>query len=114
MYAALYLYDNLMIGESAVIFEAVELLPKNRPVLKVVDGLQGYLSCEISCSEGKKKAWLEQSYLFENLEKKFGERAMWVWSPKAQSTSRFVIVRLVNDEKCALKTKNYFGPVFGC
>ena len=44
--------------------------------------LQDYMSYEIRCCENKKKAWLGQLYLFENIEKMNGERVMKVEVPK--------------------------------
>ena len=47
---ALYIDDNLMIGHPVAIGETMKLLWKKGLVLKVLDGLQDYQSCEIRFS----------------------------------------------------------------
>ena len=63
--------DNLMVRNPEAIDEVVELLQENGLVLKVVNGLQDYISCEIRFSQNMKKAWLGEPYLLESL-KMFG------------------------------------------
>ena len=46
VYAALYIDNNLMIGNKAAIDDAILALKSEGLVLKVVEGLQDYLSCE--------------------------------------------------------------------
>ena len=47
VYLALYLDDNLMIGDFATIDDAIKVLKSKELVLKIVEGLQDYLSCKI-------------------------------------------------------------------
>ena len=47
IYVALYVDDNLMMGNPKAIDKAVEQLKKNRLELKVIEILWDYLSCEI-------------------------------------------------------------------
>ena len=72
VYVALYLNDNLMIGDIAIIDDAIEALKNKGLVLKIMEGLQDYLSCKIKFSNDKKHAWPGQSHLIKNLESKFG------------------------------------------
>ena len=53
VYVALYIDDNLMIGDKAVIDDAILLLKNKGLVLKVMEGLKDYLSCEVKISEDK-------------------------------------------------------------
>ena len=64
---ALYIDDKLMIGNTAAIDEMVKLLQTNGLVLKVVDGLQDYLSRKIKFLHHKKKGWLGQPYLLKEM-----------------------------------------------
>ena len=47
----LYIGNNLMIGEMAINDNAIKVLKSKGLVLKFVEGLQDYLSCEIKFSE---------------------------------------------------------------
>ena len=49
----------------------IEDLKENWLVLKVVEGLQDYLSCAVKFSKDKKREKLGQPHLIENLVKKF-------------------------------------------
>ena len=55
IYVALYIDDNLMIGNSAIIDDAILELKNKGLVLKIMEGLQDYLSCEIKISKDKKR-----------------------------------------------------------
>ena len=83
VYIALYVNNNLMIGDMAAIDDAISALKNIRIVLKVMEGWQHYLSCEIKFSNDKKRAWLGQPHLLKNLEKKLGKHMQDVWSHKA-------------------------------
>ena len=61
-----------MVGNIATIDDTIEALKSKGLVLKIVEGLQDYLSCKIKISEDKKCAWLGQPHLIKNLENKFG------------------------------------------
>ena len=53
VYVALYVDNNLMIGGKAAI-DAILALKNKGLVLKVMEGLQDYLSCKIKISGDKK------------------------------------------------------------
>ena len=80
LYAALYVDNNLMIQDIAIIDGAIKALKSKGLVLKIMEGLQDYLSCKIKFSKDKKRAWLEQQHVIKNMEKKFGKLAQDVWS----------------------------------
>ena len=65
--------------------------------MKVVEGLQDYLSCEIKISDDKKRAWLGQPHLVKNLESKFKELIKNVWSHKTPVTPKFLTVKPTED-----------------
>ena len=56
-----------MIGDIATIDGAIEALKNKGLALKIVEGLQNYLSCKIKFSDDKKCAWLEQPHLIKKL-----------------------------------------------
>ena len=58
-YIALYIDDNLILGKMVAIDDAIADLKSKRLMLKIVEGLQDYLS---------KRAWLGQPYLIKNRE----------------------------------------------
>ena len=97
VYVALYVDDNLMIWYIATIDDAIEALKNKGLVLKIVEGLQDYLSCKIKISNQKKCAWLGQPHLIKNLESKFGGLIHEVWSHKTPSTPKFAYGRNWED-----------------
>ena len=58
VYVALYVDDNSMVGDIAIINDAIEALKNKVLVLKMVEGLQDYLYCKIKIYNNKKHAWL--------------------------------------------------------
>ena len=58
VYVALYINDNLIIRNVATIDNMIETLKNKGLVLKIVEGLQDYFSCEIKFSDDKNRAWL--------------------------------------------------------
>ena len=62
-------------------------------MLKIVEGLQDYLSWEIKFSDNKKCAWLGQPHLIKNQENKFGGLVNHIQSHKTPGTPKFLIVR---------------------
>ena len=46
-----------MIGDIATINDAIEALKSKGLVLKIMEGMQDYLSCKIKFSKDKKRAW---------------------------------------------------------
>ena len=69
LYIALYVDNNLMVGDVKAIDDAISALKNNGLVLKVMEGLQDYLSCKIKFSKDKKSAWLGKSHLKKEYEK---------------------------------------------
>ena len=99
VYLAFYLDDNLMIGDIVTIDDAVEALKKKGLVLKIMKGLQDYLSWKIKISDDKKHAWLGQPHSIKNLEQKFGGLVNEVQSCKTPSTPKFLIMRPMEEIK---------------
>ena len=93
-----------MIGDVATIDDTIEALKNKGLVLKIMEGLQNYLSCKINFSDDKKCAWLGQPHLIKNLENKLGGLINEVWSHKTPGTPKFLIFRLTEeDEKILAK-----------
>ena len=69
-----------MVGDIKAIDDAISALKNIGLVLKVMEELQDYSSCEIKFVENKKWTWLEQLHLIKNKEKKFGKCIQHVWS----------------------------------
>ena len=99
VYVALYVDDNLMIGDITTIDDAIKALKCKGLVLKIVEGLQDYLSCEMKLSEDKKRAMLEQLHLVKNMEKKFGGLVWDIQSHKTSNTPKFLIMRPMVESK---------------
>ena len=93
VYVALYVNDNLMVGNIATVDNAIEALASKGLILKIAEGLQDYLSCEIKFSGDKKCAWLGQPHLIKNLENKFGKLVNHIQSHKTPGTPKLLIVR---------------------
>lgn len=71
VYIALYVDDCLCIGHRAAIEDTIAKIKASGLNVTVEDTLKDYLSCEISFSKDRKKAWLGQPNLIKKLEKKF-------------------------------------------
>ena len=89
----------MMIGNIATIDDAIPALKNKGLVLKIVEGLQDYLSCKIKISDNEKRAWLGQPHMIKNLENKFGRLVNKVWSHKTPGIPKFLIVRSMEDIK---------------
>ena len=55
VYVALHIYDHLMREDVEAIDDALTALKEKELVLKVMKGLQDYLSCEVKFSTDKKR-----------------------------------------------------------
>ena len=86
VYVAIYVDDNLMKGDKAAIDDAIMTLKNKGLVLKVMEGLQDYLSCKIKFSKNKERAWLGQPHLIKNLKNKFEKLIEDVQSHKTPGT----------------------------
>ena len=93
VYIALYVDNNLMVGNIATIDDAIKALKSKGLVLKIIEGLQDYLSCKIKFFDDKKHAWLGQPHLIKNLENKFGGLVNKIQSHKTPGTPKVLIVR---------------------
>ena len=99
VYIALYIDNNVMVRYIATIDDAIEALENKGLVLKVMEGLQDYVSCKIKFSDDKKQAWLGQPHLIKNMEKKFGRLVQNVWSHNTPGTPKFLIMRPMVENK---------------
>ena len=72
-FVGIYVNNKLFLGHPAAIFETVSQLQNKGLVLKIENGFNGYLSCEIIFAKDRKKAWLGQPHLIVNLKDKFGD-----------------------------------------
>ena len=95
VYIALYVEDNLVV----VIDDFIEALKSKGLVLKIVDGLQDYLSCKIKFSNNRKCAWFQQPHLIKNLENKFGGLVKGIQNHKTPGTPKFLIFRPMEEIK---------------
>ena len=70
IFIALYVGDNLMIGDQVAIDETIGQLKKNDLGQKQ---LNKYFSCNIVFDKKKNKAFISQSNLMKNVDEKFGD-----------------------------------------
>ena len=112
MYVAWYIDDNLIVGDIEAIDGAISAIKNNKLVLKVVKGLEDYLSQDIKFSKNKKRALLGLLHLIKNMEKKFGKCVQDVPSHKTPGTHKFLIIRpMVDNEKISAKDQQEYGQV---
>ena len=65
VYTALCVGGNLIVGNIEAIDDMIAALKEKGLVLKIMEGLQDYLSCEIKFLTDKKRVWLGQPHLEE-------------------------------------------------
>ena len=82
-----------MIGDINSIDDKVTALKENGLVLKIMEGLQDYLSCKIKFSTDKKRAWLGQPHLIKNLKNEFGQYLQEICNYKMPGMPKFMTVR---------------------
>ena len=99
VYVALYVDDNLMVGNIATINNAIEVLKSKGLILKILEGLQDYLSCKIKFSNNKKHAWLGQPHLIKNLENKFRGLVNHIQRHKTPGTPKLLIIKPMEEIK---------------
>ena len=102
VYVALYIDDILMVSKVEAIDNATSTLKNNGLSLKVMEGLQDYLSCKIKFSKDKKRSWPRQPHLTKNFEKKCGEHILDVWSHKTPGMPKFLVVRPMVESKMGI------------
>jgi len=74
IYLGAYVDDNLILGEKDTPKWIAEEVKKYGMDVKIEEGLQDYLSCNIILSKDKKRAWIGQPHLIKKIKKKFGQR----------------------------------------
>ena len=91
-----------MIKDIVAIDDAIEALKNKWLVIAIVEGLEDYLSWKIKFSDDKKHAWLGQSHLVKNLERKFGGLFQDIWSHKTPCTPKVLNHKAYkrNQEEC--------------
>ena len=100
VYIALYVDDNLMVGDIKAIDDAIAALKNNGLVLKIVEELQDYLSYKVKFLMDKKRGWLGQAHVIKNLEKKYGKCVHDVQSHITLGMPKFLIGRpMVESER---------------
>ena len=95
-----------MIENIATINDTIDRLKRKGLVLKIVEGLQDYLSCKTKFSDDKKHAWLGQLHLSKTLESKFGGLIQEIWSHKTTGTLKFLMSRPTEENKKFLPRTN--------
>jgi len=74
IYLGAYVDDNLILGKEETPKWLAKEVQKQGMEVKIEEGLQDYLSCNIIMSKDKKRAWIGQPHLIKKLKKKFGKR----------------------------------------
>ena len=97
VHIALYVDHNLMILDITRNNDATEALKNKGLMLKIVEGLQDYLSCKNKFSNHKKCSWLGQPHLIKNLESKFEGLVQEIQSHKTHGSLKFSIVRPMEE-----------------
>ena len=74
-------------------------------VLKIKKDLKDCLSCERKFSGDRKQAWLGQSHLISNFEKKFGDQVKGLQKYKTPGTPGLTVVKSKDDNPMVSKEK---------
>ena len=94
-----------MVGDNETIDEAVELLQKNWLLLKVIGGLQNYLSCQTKFPQDEKKALLGPIPVWE-FGDKIKELVMGMYSHNTLGMPKFFIARHTDgSDKISIKDR---------
>ena len=97
-----------------MIDDAIFVLKNKGLVLKIMKGLQDYLSCKIKISEDKKRAWLGKPHFVKNLKSKFEKLIKDVRSDKTPVAPKFLIVRPTEDfEKISMEGQRIYQSCNG-
>ena len=107
VYVALYADHNLMVGDADAVDNAISARKDKSLVLKTMNGLQDFLSCKITFSKDKKKAWSGQPHLIKNVEKKFHECVQDVQSDKKPGMP-LIISPMVDNEKISAEDQQEY------
>ena len=99
VYIALYVDDNLMIGDMVAIDNTIAALKSKGLVLKIVQGLHDCLFCEIKISDDTKK---------------FRKCMKDVWSHKTPGMPKLLIVKpMAKSKKFSAKDQQNYWPGVG-
>jgi hypothetical protein len=93
----IYLDNCLTIGSDEGKKKVIEYLKKLDFDLNIEENLEDYLSCHIEIHKENRIAWIQQSYLSNNLKTKFGEEEMAMLCHETPGVPQFKFVR-PNDE----------------
>ena len=94
VYVALYIDDNLMVGDVKAIDDMTAALKKNGLVVEVMEGLQDYLFCEIKFSEDEKRAWFGQPHLIKKWKRNLASTCRMFRTIKLQVCLNFLFLNL--------------------
>ena len=111
VYIAIWVDDSLLIGHNAAIEQTIKDLQANGFGLKIEGELDDYLSCEISFSHDKSRAWIHQPHLIKKIEKKFGPLVEKLQRYKTPGTPGGSILRNPNMKIEAPQQKIYRSGV---
>jgi hypothetical protein len=98
IFIACYVDDCLCCGHEEAINKCIEQIEKSGFTLKVEHDMTDYLSCNITYSKDKQKAWLGQPHLIRSLEKKFEHLVKGLQSYRTPGTPGQGIVRPTQEE----------------
>ena len=108
VYVALYIDKNLMTGNIEAIDKAITAFKENGLVWKTVKWLQDYMSCEVKFSMDKKKDWLGQPHLIENLAKNFCIHIKNFLSHKTPGMPTSLMIRpMIKSTKISAENQEY-------
>ena len=93
VFIAIWVDDCLLVGHTEAILQAIEDLKSKGFNLKLEGTLDDYLSCEITFSKDKKRAWIHQPHLLTKIEKQFGELVKDLQVYKTPGTPGLTILR---------------------
>ncbi|KAL7457138.1 hypothetical protein ACHAWC_008616 [Mediolabrus comicus] len=72
VYIAVYVDDNLIIGDEAAVNDVIDTMKKKGFKLKIDETLNDYLSCRIVFNKDRSKAWVHQPHIYKKLRSQFG------------------------------------------
>ena len=109
VYIALYIDDNLMVGNIKAINGAITALKDNGVVLKVMEEIHDFLSHEIKFSKDKKRALSGQPHLIKNMDNKCDKHVHDVCSHETPGMPKFLIIKpMVDSEKISMESQHEY------
>ena len=114
VFIAIYVDDNLLVGNKEAIDKTIELLQKEGFNLKIEDNLEDYLSCNIHFSKSGNSAWLGQLHLIANLNRKFGKSVETLREYKTPGTPGYGVSRPTDeDQKISMTEQSLYQSGIG-